>query len=177
MLQNLSKLFLVGFLIGSLLMILHRGCRHESPNKPKTIVENPNGSKVIVRHTNDKQRTDTTPYIPPEGKVIITPKDPTKSINDVIKIHYQRYGFTFEPGIQTVLFAEPNLGFDVKVIYARRFGLNVGFVAGRNLSVLVSPTVSMSYRLDQIHLPNTEAFIGYVPLDKFTIQTGFRINL
>jgi hypothetical protein len=155
----------------------HRRIENNVPGQGITI-KNPSKLKVLLPHIPLVQQPKVIDrYVPPEGSVTITPVNPSKSIDDLVKIYYQTIGWTFEPGIQTLLLQEPNLGLDAKIFYAYRFGLNVGFVAGPGLNLGITPDVSVSYRLDQVHLRNTEVFVGYVPLTSIAFQMGFRINL
>lgn len=147
----------------------------------KEITDKIPGQTVEVKHPSSIQvvspKKIINKYIPPEGNITITPKDPTKSIDDLVKIHYQEIGWTFEPGLELSGNLYYSYGVDAKLFYAYRFGLGAGLVGGSNVTTLLSPDIFVSYRLDQIHLRNTEAIVTYVPAAKIPFGLGVRINL
>lgn len=131
-----------------------------------------------IIQTIDRVVTKTV-YIPPEGHVTITPIDPTKKLEDVVIIKYTTFGFTFEPGFQFSV-APLGGGMDAKVIYWNRLGLalGVGYFQHLNGSDSVSPTGSLTYRLDRIPLVhNTELSIGVMPIPTLSGFMGLRWGL
>ena len=113
-------------------------------------------------------------YIPPEGGVVITPKDPTKTLGDVVDIQVNRMGLIHELGV----FASypKGIGLDMKWFYIERFGLEVGARIDNHKTV--SPTFGGSYRLDRSSwLKNTEFACGWAPINYFSTWCGLRLNL
>lgn len=116
-------------------------------------------------------------YVPPEGRIIITPKDPKKKLEDVINIKYDTVGWTFRPGIAAGVLP-PLLGLDFKYAFANRLGLNAGL--GYRFDYPYkgwSPFAGITYRLDNDWLHNTEAFAGILLLPRNTGLVGIRVNL
>lgn len=154
-----------------LILLFSKACNKENPQPqiPK--------NKIVI-HSPFRIKNQVSPYVPPEGHITITPKHKGDNINDLIKVHYQKLGFSHELGLQTSMF-EKSLGLDCKVFYMERFGLNLGLLASPDFPLYVSPTATVSYRLDRL-LPfthNTEVWAGLVPLSRFTYQAGIRVNL
>lgn len=128
--------------------------------------------------TNRRTTDENIPYVPPEGYTTIESRVPGKSVEDLIRIRRHEFGiFPGEFGIQTS-FLRPSIGLDTKVVFLGRWGLNVGVLGSSHFDYYISPTASISYRLDRLpHIHNTELWVGFVPLSRYTIQTGLRINL
>ena len=144
-------------------------------------------TKIVLEHATDineikkgylgdKSKT-YVPYIPPEGSVTITPKDKTKTLDDLITVHYKEMGFTLEPGIECSGSLYFNCGIDAKLVFLYRFGAGVGLVGGNNALFRIAPDAFLSYRLDKIHLRNTEAILTYTLFSKIPVGVGLRINL
>lgn len=114
-----------------------------------------------------------TPYVPPEGHITITPKDPEKTLEEVVNVVIKDRGITFTPGVH---YAVPDrLGADIKLAYRGRLGLGAG--ANVRLGSFADARILgyASYRLDRIRfVQNTEAFVGYT--NKKEVQVGLRIN-
>lgn len=116
------------------------------------------------------------PYIPEEGKVIITPKDPTKKISDVINIKVQKMGFCFKPGLKLNLLPY-GIGLDIKFAYAYRFGATVGMSYLRFLETeRISPTIGVTYHPWDNFFKNTDLFIDYTPVGPAPVAGGLRIS-
>lgn len=137
--------------------------QRNGPGTPK--VETPSASE------------ERPPYIPPEAEIIVTPKDPTKTLSDVVNVKIEdRYGFTLEPGLTGNLLPL-GIGLDLKWAYYEKIGTEVGMVESFGSLGSISPSFSLSYRLDSFRLlANTEVEISYLPLAKIPVSTGIRIN-
>ena len=136
---------------------------------------------ITVLKTRILYRTRTkykTVYVPPEGYVKIKPKDPEKTLEDVVEVKIKWYGLTLKPGLQ---FGMLNIGYglDFKLAYINRFGLNTGFLIIPNRQThTITPSLGLSYRLDRLPLiSNTEAQCAYTPLSLIPINCGLRISL
>jgi hypothetical protein len=116
-----------------------------------------------------------SPYIPPETEVTITSKVQGKTVDDLVSIEYNKWGFTFRPGLQFAVFPK-GVGLDAKLFYVSRAGLGVGIpylidygVPGLDLWV--------SYRLDKFkYTKNTEVVTGLMVLPYNIGFAGLRIN-
>ena len=145
---------------------------HLSPRRfPRTLS---GGSNIGNKQPNDTNTEQ--PYQPPEGKTTITPIDKTKTLDQVVTIHYQEYGLIFEPGVQATA-APLGLGLDIKFAFAHRFGL----VLGINYFTFyqlhdASPTLGLTYHLGKTRFRNTDMVIGYAPVSFFPIYGGFRLG-
>ena len=121
------------------------------------------------------------PYVPPEGQVTITPKDKSKSLDDLVTIKYRRFGFITNPGLNLSL-VPLGLGVDAKLAYFNRTGLIGGFTVfegeGTMRAFWFSPILGLSYRLDRIKfLKNTEVFGAWAPFSRYECSLGVRVNL
>lgn len=155
--------------------ILHLAAGNVSlVNKGVGIRERETDSKGSELARNDNERQS---YLAPEAKVTITPKDPKEKLSDVVNIKVTgNYGFTLEPGLSMDV-APLGIGLDLKWFYYSKLGTEVGVDKYLVLNKKVSPTVSLSYRLDQFKcLKNTEAKLSYAPLGDFPLSVGIRIN-
>lgn len=113
-------------------------------------------------------------YVPPEGSITLSPKDKSKTIDEVVEVKVKWYGLTFRPGFTTTI-APIGLILDSKLAYMNRFGL----IGGLGLYPYLTPSVGMSYRLDAVKwLSNTEAACMYLPLSLgiLPMNCGVRIN-
>jgi hypothetical protein len=124
--------------------------------------------------SQDDEQKNIIIYVPPEGKVTVDPGG---------KLSIQRYGFTFEPGLTYSPF-QHSVGLDAKFAYWNRFGIVGGIVYGHsqhdtnfNFDTGLTPLLGISYRLDKLYLPNTEAVLSYAPMYRSFIFLGGRINL
>lgn len=134
--------------------------------------ETDNKGSELVRKDNERQS-----YIAPEAKITITPKDPKEKLSNVVNVKVTgNYGFTLEPGLSMDV-APLGLGLDLKWFYYQKLGTEVGIDKYLVLNKRISPTVSLSYRLDQFkYLKNTEAKLSYSPLGDFPLSLGIRVN-
>lgn len=117
-------------------------------------------------------------YIPPEATVIVTPKDPTKNLSDVVNVRIvDIWGIAVEPGLEGYI-APLGLGAGIKYFYYKKVGLTMGldkFVSPVNF---FSPSLGVSYRLDRYRiLSNTELQLSYLPIGKIPVAFGIRIDL
>lgn len=114
-------------------------------------------------------------YVPPEGSITITPKDPTQNLEDVIEVNKKWYGLTLKPGFALSVYPIA-YGLDVKLAFASRFGLGLGVLySPRNQHVM--PTLPLTYRLDRLPLvDNTEAYCAYAPFSSLNLNCGLRIG-
>jgi hypothetical protein len=114
------------------------------------------------------QRPAVHVYVPPEGKVIIKNG----------KVKFKDFGFTFHPGMDYGLAGNGKLsvGLDAKIVYAWRFGLNVG-VVGLTKIDYISPAAGVSYSLaGHSFLLNTELDFKYAPRYYVPVWVGLRWN-
>jgi hypothetical protein len=135
--------------------------------------------RVVIKTRKVIVPTDKIVYVPPEGKVIITPKNPTKKLDDLVTIRYDRYGFTFEPGMQFTILPLGG-GLDVKLAFINRLGLGVGvnYFSRGNGDYYISPTANVTYRLDFIRfVKNTEALFGLSVYPTNRGYIGIRMGL
>lgn len=116
-------------------------------------------------------------YLPPEARVVVTPKNPKDKLEDVVNIRISgSWGPAFEPGLDLVMLPL-GVGLDAKVFYYGRLGLEVGGEKYFVLSKRTSPTVGVSYHLDWIPLMrNTELKISYAPLSDTAISAALRLS-
>ena len=122
-----------------------------------------------------KAKLDFT-YVPPEGKIVIKPKDPSKKLEDLVEVNYKWYGLSFRPGLQLAIIPM-GLGLDAKLIFVNRFGLNAGGIFLIQ-SRTITPTLGLSYRLDKIKfIYNTEFQCSYIPIGLIPVACGVRVNL
>lgn len=123
------------------------------------------------------------PYIPPEGKLHIEPKDPKKKLKDVVNIDLDVYGIVPADkgyGLKAGMVGGGSfyLGLDKKFIFANRWGVIGGFGYRTDFGAKgISPDAGISYRIDRGVFHNTEFAVTYVPLPKPTAFFGVRINL
>jgi len=172
-LYGISLVLLVGFVSGfyAAWKFKPKVTDYYTVLKPTTIFK----TRTLYR-TKTKYKTV---YVPPEGYVEIKPKDPDKKLEDVVKLKIKWYGLTFKPGFQ---FGALNLGYglDFKFAYFKRFGLNTGFLIFPRKAGRITPSLGLSYHLDQIPLiTNTEAMCAYTPLVSglIPVNCGLRISL
>lgn len=119
----------------------------------------------------------STTYLPPEARVTVEPKDPAKTIGDVVKVTVTgTWGFTAEPGLD--LSAAPlGAGLDLKLFYVRKLGAEIGAVYFADPVQRFSPSIGLSYRLDGYRLlKNTEAVVAYAPNSPVLGWVGIRVN-
>lgn len=139
-----------------------------------------NGEDKTLGRLGDKDKDsvpERAPYIPPEATVIITPKDKTQKLTDIVNISIQdKFGFSLEPGLDVAL-APAGIGLDFKLLYAWKFGAEVGFDEYVYPVDAFSPTLGLSYRLDRYSmLKNTELKLSYAPLLRIPLSFGIRVN-
>lgn len=146
-----------------------------SPGNVSTI-NHTSGNTVPNKPTNQSTNSIQT-YVPPEGQVIITPKDPTKTLDQVINTNYKTWGFCKEFGLALDV-APLGIGLDMKFFFIKRFGAVIGIDHSEFPMRSTTPTLGVSYRLDRISfLHNTELVVKYAPLSAFPLWGGVRINL
>lgn len=162
-----------GLIIVSVLCLaVYARCAYEKP------VSNVPGKIVVEENKKGTSRNHNGPYIPPEGTTTITPKDPTKKIEDVVDIKYKTWGRTSDIGLQLGLIGGYSIGLDYKFFYVGRFGANIGLLGGKNITTYVTPDLTISYHLDRISwIHNTELWAGYAPTSIIPYQMGVRINI
>lgn len=115
-------------------------------------------------------------YNPPESKIIITSKDPTKTLDQVVNVSYKTWGFTLEPGIQASI-VPLGFGLDCKLIYINRWSGIVGMEYMKLANIhAITPTLTLSYHLGTNYFKNTELILGYSPLGPLPAYLGVRIN-
>lgn len=135
------------------------------------------------RRNNNKRTEKRVPYIPPESKVTIEPKDPSKKLKDVVNIDYDIYGVMPSNagwGLKVGMVGGGNFyaGVDKKLLFANRWGVIGGFGYRTDFGARgISPDFGVSYRIDRGVFHNTELCFEYVPLPKATGLFGVRINL
>ena len=180
--MKLRSKIMISSILFSLLLFLRSCITYENPTLkvPKIVVKTP---KVIERPGDKHEAPKKTIYVPPEGSIEIKPKDPTKTIDDVIEVKVKWFGKTFHPGARIGLLPI-SPGIDAKVYFIGRLGveLGVGTMVVRNFDNSlffdgISPTVGISYRLDKIKwLQNSETVIVYQPLLRVPTSLGLRWN-
>lgn len=141
-----------------------------------------NGALPDVRKDteHDDKPNPVARYIPPEAKVIITPKDTTKKLDDLINVKITNtWGFTRQPGLD-ISFLPLGVGLDFKWFYAYKLGTEVGTRANLNSSGRIDsvvPTLGLSYRLDRYKaFSNTELKLTYSPIGVIPIGVGIRVG-
>lgn len=185
---KLSALVVIFYVLLAFLIKDHINLAYENDRAQREIkgirLEIANGeyNRTIV-----KTRTVSVPYetikeiyVPPEGKVIITPKDPNKKLEDVVNITVKRVGFTLQPGMQLTMLPYVGGGLDVKLVFINRFGAGLGLnyfhVSDNNY--YISPTVNVTYRLDRIpYVRNSEALLGLAVYPTNRLYLGIRMGL
>lgn len=135
-------------------------------------------------HTSANQKTNVgsdkprngAPYVNPDSKVTITPKDRTKTLDDVVVFEYDKFGWTAKPGIQLSLLPVGGV-LDLKVGYINRWGLSIGAGAFRDgTGWYGSPIISVLYKpFDK--LQNTDIVFGYKPFPRDLGYIGLRVGL
>lgn len=128
-LKLLSLCTLAGIMVVGL-----KGCKHES--LPSQTVGNiphlPLLREVIrVAKIQKDARGDSRipqPYVPPEATVTITPKDPSKKLEDLITVKVKTYGLCFKPGIQVAF--PLGVGLDAKLAFYGKYGVGVAGILG-----------------------------------------------
>lgn len=163
-------------IIGILCLAVYVRCSNEK-KVPSGKVVNP-----VIKNSSparpDSSNGTTRHYVPPEGETEITPKDPSKSIDEIVTIKYKTWGFTNDIGFQLGLVGGYSVGLDYKFFYLGRFGANIGVLGGKNITTYVTPDLTLSYHLDRISwIHNTELFVGYAPTARIPYQMGLRINI
>lgn len=153
-------------LLGQSAWLVHRDAAKFSQGPKRTGPKSPN---VLPQ--------ERQAYEPPESKIIITPKDPQKTLDQVINVKIiDTWGFTLEPGLDLEGIG-PGVGLDFKFFYVGKVGAEVGFEKYFGYFDSFSPTVGLSYRLDRYRmLANTEIKLDYAPVGKIPVSGGIRIN-
>lgn len=173
MLNRLKKYGIVGLLVVAFVALLAK-CSTQpksltklplvlSPNETTRLILSPH-KLITVTHDGAK-----TQYVPPDSTVMF-------SINKTgqVTTHIQTFGVTAKLGGGVAYADKLRFDLDIQLGYAGRFGGHIGCGFGR--TPLLLPFVAGSYRLDQIKLPNTSAFLGKTignPAWIFGIRTEF----
>jgi hypothetical protein len=133
----------------------------------------------IKRKPIDNSETPVVRYVPPEGRVEVRPKDPTKTLDELVEIKIKWYGLTLKPGMAWGLLPSA-FGMDLKLAYLGRIGAEFGISKQGSIYDLygLTPRLSLSYRLDRIKfIQNTELYVGWTPLGRYPAEVGLRWNL
>lgn len=128
--QDLKKIALSILTLG-LILVLVRGCDEGLPSETvRGISILPVVSKRIAQETSKRLLPQNRPpYVPPEGTVTIKPKDPTKTLDEVIDIRVKYFGLCFKPGIQATF--PLGVGLDAKLAFYRRYGAGAVFLLSK----------------------------------------------
>lgn len=186
----MKRKILIGLILSSIVLFVRacNGYKNQTADKPDIKVSVPIkkekgtiGKKEDSQVDEDDSSDDV--YVPPEGKITITPKDPTKTIDEVINVKVDWYGRTFHPGLRMGLLPlSPGIDFKLYFIGRLGFELGVGTTLVRQFDQSpsfdgLSPTVGMSYRLDRVSwLQNSEVAFVYQPLLRVPYSIGLRWN-
>lgn len=159
------------YLIGSSLLHLSpRNVRLPGP------LAGPAGSQGATSLPGTAPIPASQPYVPPEGSVTITPRDPSKTLDEVVTVKYKTWGLTLEPGLDFAA-APFGMGLDVKWLYYKKFGIETGALYFADPFNKYSASLSASYRLDYYSLlKNTEFVVGYASNSPILGWVGIRIN-
>lgn len=138
-------------------------------------------TRTIIKTKEVRVPTEITKnvYVPTEGYVTITPKDPTKRLEDVVNISYKTSGTTLGLGLETSVLPR-GFGVDAKFLFASRWGVGLGlnYFNSERDGDFFSPTGHISYRLDQIkYIHNTELLFGLGVLPRNFGYLGLRMGL
>lgn len=160
--------------------ILHLSPRAVTNNNPILI---PGGAELL-REKAIPKGLDVGPnknpkYVPPEGNITITPKDPTKTLDELVNIKYKEWGLTHGLGLEGSI-APLGIGLDIKLVYFYRLGGNIGINYFRSFDNrdFITPTIGLSYHLDRVPLLiHSEILLGYSPLGLLPAYLALRLSL
>lgn len=159
------------YLIGSSLLHLSPRNVRLSPPAASGLAPRPDN-----RSAAESPAETDGPYVPPEGSVEISIKDPSKKLSDVVTVKYKTWGLTLEPGLDFAA-APFGMGLDVKWLYYKKFGIETGVLYFADPFNKYSASLSASYRLDYYSLlKNTEFVVGYASNSPILGWVGIRIN-
>lgn len=177
---NREKILLTILVVGAIMLVQEtiKHMREDNLLRRELKGSNMERDNFLKLYLNARQLNNHR-HVPSEGGVVITPKDKTKKLEDVVDITVHKSGMTRRIGLQTAI-APFGFGVDYKVYFFGRLGLNVGGMHYPSRFTF-TPTVSVSYKLDRLKIfQNTEVMVGYQPLPTSRISNwmaGLRINL
>jgi hypothetical protein len=157
MIERIKKYGVVALIVALVLVFVARCSTQPKPLPPAAHVLAPNEAERLI--IQDHKLITVTPkgstvqYVPPEGTTTISIDKKGKAT-----VHVQAAGFTHHLG-GGIIYADRLRGtLDIEGYFLARFGAHIG-IGIANGPVLM-PYAALSYRLDQVKLPNTSLVLA-----------------